>query len=174
MAEEDVQLDEAADESGRRKGGALKWIVISVLGLVLLAGAAVGAAFLLVPETMNELVGAGSEDGEAANDTRPPIYYPLEQPFIVNLASDSRRLLQVNVELMTRDPESVAPLERHTPVIRNNLLMLLSSKTVDDLSTREGKEALRAEALEEIRSIIDEQNEEAEIEQVYFTSMVIQ
>jgi flagellar basal body-associated protein FliL len=34
-------------------------------------------------------------------------------------------------------------------VIRNNLIMLLSDQSQDELMTREGKEALQAQALEE-------------------------
>lgn len=169
----DNQRTEDLSGPAAARGAAKTWILIGILSFLLLIGGGFAGALLLYPEQVGGMLGLQAE-GEEAEKQRPAIYYPLEEPFIVNLANDSRRLLQVNVELMTRDPESVVSLERHTPVIRNNLLLLFSSKTVDDLSTRSGKETLRDDALEEVRSILDEYGETAEIEEVYFTSLVIQ
>ena len=171
MAEDDIIDDPMAEKA--EKGSGRRWLLIGTLGFVLLLGGGIGGAWLLYPDQVGGLLGMEPTDGES-EDRRAPIYYPLEQPFIVNLADDSRRLLQANIELMTRDPDSIAALERHEPVIRNDLLLLLSSKSVADLGTREGKEALRVEALEEVRGILAEQSDDAELEEVYFTSLVIQ
>ena len=53
--------------------------------------------------------------------------------------------------------------------------MLLGSQTYDTISTMEGKEGLRKQALETIAKIIDEEGGEAKkVEDLYFTSFVMQ
>ena len=57
------------------------------------------------------------------------------------------RFLQVSVEVMTRDAATADMIKQHDPMLRNDLLMLLGSQTYETISTREGKEKLRDEAL---------------------------
>lgn len=72
------------------------------------------------------------------------------------------------------------------PAIRNGLVMLLSAKNFDELQTNEGKEILREEALEIIRSQLQKEKaalvasgkgegvSAANVEQVLFTNFVMQ
>ena len=77
---------------------------------------------------------------------------------------------------MARNQEAIEAVQAHMPVIRNNLLMLMGGRTLTDLTSREGKEALRAEALEEVQRILaDNANLEGSgVEELYFTSFVVQ
>ena len=72
------------------------------------------------------------------------------------------------------------------PAIRNGLVMLFSAKSFDELQTNEGKEILREEALEIIRSQLQKEQaalaasgkadkvSSANVEQVLFTTFVMQ
>ncbi len=63
----------------------------------------------------------------------------------------------------------------NTPIIRNDLLLLMGNKQPEEVSSNEGKEALRAAALEAVRKIIAAEGEKPEaLEAVYFTSFVMQ
>jgi flagellar protein FliL len=106
----------------------------------------------------------------------PAIYIALEPPFVSNFdATAGTRFLQITVQLMTRSPEMVEFLKQHDPVIRNDLLLLFGNQQVDELSSREGKEKLRAAALEAIRKIVAaEGSKPEELEAVYFTTFVMQ
>lgn len=106
----------------------------------------------------------------------PAQYIALEPPFVVNFdAGASARFLQVAVQLMTRDLELAEFIKTHDPVIRNDLLLLLGSQKVEDVSTREGKEKLRADALDAVRRILKSEGAESDkLEAVYFTSFVMQ
>jgi flagellar FliL protein len=88
------------------------------------------------------------------------------------------KYLEVGIELMTRDPKTIEELKTQTPVIRNNLILLLSDQTYESLATREGKEALRAAALAEVQSALHELGGDAEgtagVESLYFTTFVMQ
>jgi flagellar FliL protein len=75
---------------------------------------------------------------------------------------------------MTRDPAVTDLVTLHMPVIRNNLMLLFSNQTYDTVSTLEGKEALREEALEVIQQILEEETGDPGVEAVYFTSFVMQ
>jgi flagellar FliL protein len=99
----------------------------------------------------------------------------MDPPLTVNFQGSPRlRYLQVGIQLMAYDAKAFDPVRQHMPVVRNNLIMLLSAKTYDELISREGKEALREEALQEIRKILEERAGNSGIEAVYFTSFVMQ
>ena len=59
------------------------------------------------------------------------------------------------------------------PLIRNNLLLLMSNRDYQSLMSREGKEKLRMEALAEIRAVQKKQGGE-DIDDLLFTSFVVQ
>ena len=75
---------------------------------------------------------------------------------------------------MTRDPDIEDQLKLHMPVIRNDLMLLFSAKSSGALASREGKEALQAEALASIQGILERETGAPGIEAVYFTSFVMQ
>lgn len=124
--------------------------------------------------------GAGGGAEIAAEDEStaiaPAIYIPLDPAFVVNFAEGGKaRFLQVTVEVMTRGNDRVEQhIRTHMPVIRNNLVMLFSSQTYETVSTVEGKEALREEALGVIQNILEEETGDPGIERVYFTNFVMQ
>ncbi|HKE95601.1 MAG TPA: flagellar basal body-associated FliL family protein [Povalibacter sp.] len=106
----------------------------------------------------------------------PALYVKLDPPFVSNFeARGAMRFLQVSVEVMTRDPASADLVKQHDPMIRNDLLMLLGNQTLEAISTPQGKDQLRAAALEAVRKVIvAEGGDGAKIEQLYFTSFVMQ
>jgi flagellar FliL protein len=76
---------------------------------------------------------------------------------------------------LTRDQPTSEVIKQHEPKIRNNMLMLLGSQTYDTISTLEGKEALRKQAQETIAKVVGEEGGEAkQVEDLYFTSFVMQ
>ena len=65
------------------------------------------------------------------------------------------RFLQVSIQVMTRDHETSEMIKLHDPKIRNNMLLLLGAQTYDTISTVEGKEELRKQALETIAKVVE-------------------
>lgn len=120
--------------------------------------------------------GSGDEESDGhGGENMPAIYIPIDPAFVVNFASEGRaRFLQITVEVMTRDPKVPEHVEQHLPVIRNNLMLLFSSQTYDSVSTLDGKETLREEALAVIQQILEEETGDPGVEAVYFTSFVMQ
>lgn len=108
----------------------------------------------------------------------PPIYLPLDPPLVVTFEDRSAvRFLQLTLEVMARNQEAIDAVQAHMPVIRNNFLLLMGGRTLADLTSREGKEALRAEALAEVQRVLAENagiSDKGTVEELYFTSFVVQ
>jgi flagellar FliL protein len=83
----------------------------------------------------------------------PPVFLTLE-PFVVNLAGDVQHFLQVGIDLRVADNAVSEQIKVHLPEIRNGVLLLLSSKSVEDLATVEQKNQLRAEIREAVNKPI--------------------
>ncbi len=82
--------------------------------------------------------------------------------------------MQATIQVMTREPEIEQAVTAHMPVIRNSIVLLLSSLSMEDVAGIEGKEKLRAQVLAKIREILQERTGKPGVDEVYFTSFVIQ
>ena len=149
-----------------------KWLIIGVIAFLAITGGGVGAWLAFGHDDTH-----GKKAAEKSKEPlAPPLYVALDPPFVVNFeAKGMMRFLQVSIEVMTRDPATADLLKLHDPMLRNELLLLLGNQTYEMISTREGKEQLRGQALEAVAKIIGEQGGNAKnVEQLYFTSFVMQ
>lgn len=175
---DDLEIDTVTPGSGAaesRGPGMGKLLVVSlVMSLVMSGGIGAGLYFMLQPQ-IAALQPVDPNAKEAPKKSKlPPIYYSLEEPFIVNLASQGTRFLQVTVEIMTRENKVIEAVQKHRPLLRNNLLLLFSAQTPASIGSSEGKEELRNAALAELQSVLANLGEPAEVEDLYFTSLVVQ
>ncbi len=113
---------------------------------------------------------------EPAELREPAIYVPLDPPFVVSFNDESgdTRFLQLTLQAMARDEHTIEAVKTHAPAIRNAFLFLISGYKVEDLATLEGKEKLRAAMLASANEIMEINTGEPGIEELYFTSLVIQ
>jgi flagellar FliL protein len=152
-------------------------LLVSLLSSLVVSCAVGGGLYFLFKPALDAQKPAEEEVAEEEEDDgprRPPIYFSLEEPFIVNLSTEPARFLQVTVELMTRDEDVEEALGQHRPLLRNNLLLLFSSATADSIGTPEGKQALRRDALAEVQDVLEDLDEPSSVEDLYFTSLVVQ
>jgi flagellar FliL protein len=171
MATEAARVEAATKEAGdapKKKKGKLLFIIIAVL---LLGGAGAWFAFKPKPD-------AASADApaEKATPKTAALYYKFDPAFVVNFGGEgSARYLQVMVEAMTRDPPTLEMIKNNEPAVRNDLVLLFSSQDNASLLSPDGKEKLRNATLEIVRKIVAAEGGEAKnVENVYFTSFVIQ
>lgn len=157
-------------------------MLIIILCSVLAAGAAgVGVFFLTAKGGEEHAQVEAGKAGKAGKESKaapkaPAVYVKFDPPFVVNFENKGMmRFLQVSVEVMTRDPLTADMIRQHDPELRNDLLMLLGGQSYETISSREGKEKLRAEALKTVAEVIaGEGGKAASVEQLYFTSFVMQ
>lgn len=107
--------------------------------------------------------------------SEPARYFALDPPLVVNLSEDGApRYLQVNVEVMARDEKVIAAVQQNVPLIRNDLVQLLSDRKPAELMSRDGREKARAESQTAVNAILDRESGGAHIESLLFTGFVVQ
>ena len=96
--------------------------------------------------------------------------YPLDK-FTVNLMSESgHRYLVVKMNLEESHEGLTEELDQKLPLVRDIVISVLSSKTVDEISTSKGKEKLKQEILNQLNKYL----ESGEVRYIYFTEFMIQ
>jgi flagellar FliL protein len=188
-----------APKKAKRESGPIKLVIVGAVALfIAVLGAQVAAPILTKmiagdPNAQTKKA-AGAESGDeqqlAVADTPPPaedkadakptepaIYVPLDPPFVVSFAEKGgdTRFVQLTLQAMARNEKTIDAVKTHAPAIRNAFLFVISAHKVDDLETLEGKEKLRAEMLKAANEIMEKNTGKPdEIEELYFTSLVIQ
>lgn len=155
----------AAADRSKTRSSTRKYLLVTVIVLAILAGLGAAGWFLL----------ARGQDSAPALPA-PAAYVSLPPAFVVNLDEErgGPRYLQVEVDLVTREQAAVEVLKHHAPALRARLLMLFAQQTCEGLSSREGKEALQAQALEEVRELMTAETGQPQVESLLFTSFVTQ
>lgn len=100
-------------------------------------------------------------------------YIPLDQPFTANLANGG--IIQVGLSFSTYyDHRVVENVKRQTVPIRSAALLVLSEEDPEILSTSAGKRHLQKELTEAVNHVLRQKEGFGGIDNVYFTSLVIQ
>lgn len=103
------------------------------------------------------------------------IYIPLKPAFVVNYGGPGRlRFMKVDLSVRLEDNQAANSVRHHMPYIRNNLVMLFSAQSEESISSQDGKEALRREALQEVRQVLLQEDGQAGVVDLYFNSIVLQ
>jgi flagellar FliL protein len=101
-------------------------------------------------------------------------YYPLADSFTSNLRGDGG-FVQVGLGLSTfYDATVVENVKLHEMAVRSAILLALSEQDATSLSTAQGKEALKARLRASVNEVLKKKEGFGGIDEVYFTSLVIQ
>ena len=93
---------------------------------------------------------------------------PLET-FLVNLSgSRGRKLAKVNLELEVSNAEVQEEIEKLKPKIRDIIIIILSSKSYAQVSSKEGKDSLREDVRDQVNLFLTK----GQIKRVYFTEFI--
>lgn len=169
----------------------MKAVIISTAMSALIGGGMMGGMFLVVSGMHAEqlsavMASAGGEDGEGgegeaaeAIPAMPPKYFSMDPKFVVSFNNQTNaRFMQFSIEIMSREGEVIKQVEEHMPVIRSSLLMLFGSQDYEVMVTREGKEKLLLDAMDDINTTLQKISGATEktdlVEAAYFDSFVIQ
>jgi len=188
MAEEETTETTEEAPKEKKSGSLVLIIVIVVLILIILIGAVV--AILMMGGDDEEAVqskapvaqersanqnkstqrltsGSGRTNGSFA-EIGP--MFPLDT-FTVNLLSESgRRYLKVQMNLELSGEELGVELDTRKAVIRDIIIRLLSSKSLEEISTSKGKEKLKDQIVDQLNMRL----QDGQINNVYFTEFVVQ
>ena len=179
--------DEAPPPPAKKSGGFMGKLVngigifVLTLGAVVVGGS-INAKLHPMPDFKLDKDGKITPVAEAASSgghgeegaAKSTAYYAIDPPLVVNFEDGSVvRFLQITMEVMCANQKGVESVQKNIPLIRNNLLLLMSNRDYQSMMSREGKEKLRQEALTEIRAVQKKQGGE-DVEDLLFTSFVVQ
>ncbi len=155
----------AAEGKKNKKG-----LIIIILIAIIAIGAGAGGTWYFMQMS-------GDEEGETEKTkqkAKPTTFIDLEI-FTVNLQpEENNQYLQVGLTVKVRETEVVQEIAKQMPLIRNRILMLLSSKKAVDISSIAGKQQLSQQISDEIRLSLDPEDLQEDVLEVLFTSFVIQ
>jgi flagellar FliL protein len=174
---------EEANSEEQGSGSPLVIIIIVALVLIIILGGL--AVFLLggddeeqvkqpLAQVQNQVQPRSSTKRSDLAPSRPlseiGILYPLDT-FTVNLKSDQgRRYLKVTMSLELNGEELSLELDSKSPVIRDRVIRILTSKTLEEITSKKGKQKVSNQIMNTLNSMIRDGN----IQGIYFTEFVIQ
>lgn len=173
-----MKADPKADAAAAAPAGSKKKLIIMILAAVLVLGAGAGGGWYF-----SQSAAAHGEEDAPAKETKKkkkkdpaakPEYVPIEA-FTVNLQPENgEQYLQVQFTLQVEGAEQATMVKDNMAIVRNRVLLLLSSKKASEINTVEGKQQLASEIQAAIVEPFEKQGDEQEVSDVLFTSFIIQ
>lgn len=161
----DVMGDTAALVDTNNK---MKLALLILTGLLAI-GAAIGGTWYVMKNQV--------EEAEAISGIKqkPATFIKLET-FTVNLQpeNDERNYLQVDLAIKAYESQVVDLIMQRMPEIRNQIILLLSSKKPSEIYHLEGKQHLSQHIAEAIKLKIESEVLQEDIADILFTSFIIQ
>jgi flagellar protein FliL len=181
MAEE--EKEEKKEHGPTEKKKLPMMAIIAVVAVVLVIGGAAAGYFMFIGPKMKasgkeagneakkeQVKEKGSKEGEKGGEGSSGNLKMLD-PFIVNLAdAEGQRYLKAVIQLELDNQATSGEIQEKLPQIRDEILMILSNKTFDDVSTTAGKKMVKRE----ITSAVNRYIATGQVTQVYFTEFVVQ
>lgn len=185
-----------AEKEPKKKGGLVKKLLIPILLVAGLGGGGAAAGFFAAgmigggekedpnaPKVVlkdGSTVSAkaagikGAHSGALLDSKFKVTYYTMEQPFTANLRGNAG-FAQMSLAVSTYfDEKIIEALKEHDIAVRSAVLMAISENDAMALETLEGKEKLKVQIRDVINSTLTEKTGFGGIEDVYFTSLVVQ
>jgi flagellar FliL protein len=162
MAAEKEEVKDAEKEQAPKKLK-LKLIIIGVVVLLIGAGGFFGYSKYKKGKAAN---------AETNKTGKVSIICPLKS-FVVNLQDKKgfgKRYLKVTMQLEVGKEEDKLLIGNNNPQIRDTILLLLSSQTLKEINTMEGKLELKQALLLRMKQILGD----GVVRRIYFTEFVVQ
>ncbi len=197
MSQSPQELPQGSGEAAPKKGKA-KRIIILVALLLLIGGGGGGAYWFLTTNTdfslaslfsgddsEEEAVEGETEGQESTNNAsssesagaagtqviNTPTHLVTLPPLTINLAdTGTSRYLRLGLDIEVSSKDAIAAIESQSAKIRDAIIILLSSKSYQSISTSEGKFQLKNEIASRINQILGTPR----VVQIYFTDFVVQ
>jgi flagellar FliL protein len=163
----------AKEEKEERSPRKFPFKLLLLSGAIVLVGAAGFVGWSLYGQ---KIMPGGKEETKVSEPSerknKPKIMLPME-PFIVNLlekGGTTKRYLKVSLsfEVGTEDERGV--IETHKTQLRDSILLLLSSQSMAEVSSMEGKLGLKQAILSRTNQVLGQ----ALVNRIYFTEFVVQ
>jgi len=122
-------------------------------------------------------VACNSQASEDEEENKVSVQYiDLKPAFVANFGGPATKLkfIKADISLRVHSPEAAALVEQHMPLVRNEIVLLLSAQEEKEISTMQGQEKVRLEALERVKRVLEEETGATTAEDLLFTNFVLQ
>jgi len=151
-------------------------ILLLLIGVVMVLMLGLGGGLFMMWNKLSTLNSQSVANAGEKPDQEVKLEHPLGpifslDTFIVNLADKGgNRYLRVTMDLELGNAELETEINKRLPQVRDSILMILPTKRFEDISTVQGKTALRDEMLETINGYLAQ----GKITKIYFKEFVVQ
>jgi len=112
---------------------------------------------------------------EAAEEADGVRYIELTPAFVTNYGGPGPlKYIKAEVSLRVDSQEAYRLVRHHMPSLRYALIKVLTQQTEETVSSMEGKEQIRMQALADLQSVMKTEEDSASIEDVLFSSFFVQ
>lgn len=191
MSDAEIEVEE------KKKSPLVKIIIFAVAGIVVLAGTVVGTMFVTgafdkkdtaaIEARLAELEAQASASKSASEESPQKVtkdspeltrfensYMDLEKPLVSNMMN-SRKVMQVNVSIMTHYDERVFKnVKKHEVALRSVALDVMRQQTDGELNTPEFRKDLANKIRDAMNKTLEKYEDFGGIEEVFFSSFVVQ
>lgn len=94
------------------------------------------------------------------------------KPFVTNVSGTHFLKCEVTIQVSTEDAHHA--INHHMAHIRNDLVFLFSSQEISKVEKVEGQQALAKSALRAVQNLLVQEEGEAMVNDLFFTSFVVQ
>jgi flagellar FliL protein len=144
--DEDIEKELEGEQEGEEQSVSkfpLKWIIIGIVVLVLAFGGYVGWGMINPLLEQMSADGGQATDTEVANEIEVGAMFDMD-PFVVNLnEAGGKRYLKSKVEIEYVGDNVRLELNNRLPQLRDAILLHLSSKSLDEIRSVDGKIELK-------------------------------
>jgi len=162
MADEKEEVKDSEKEQAPKKSK-LKLIIIALVILLVGGGGIFG---------YSKYKKGKDEKAKIKKEETVSIICPIKS-FVVNLLDKrnvGKRYLKVTMQLEVGKEEDKLLIEKNIPQLRDTVLLLLSSQTLKEINTMEGKLELKQALLSRMKQILGD----GVVRRIYFTEFVVQ
>jgi flagellar FliL protein len=152
-------------EATERKGGSKKILIIIIAAVVVVLGAGGFVGYKLLASKGDE-----PEVKQEVTSSSKSVIVALD-PFVLNL-SDRGRYLKVTLKFEITDSSLQTVVKEKTPQLRDTIITLVSSKSLNSISSPEGKFQLKDEVLFRANQIMGMDKDI--FKNLFFTEFVMQ
>ena len=131
--------------------------------------------FMLLMLILFQSAPVSAADEEPAGQSQSG-YVSLGKPMVLNLVTDSRRLtfLQLAADVLVSNDDAKSLVETHVPAIRHKLVLMLSEQPAIDMKSPVKREEIRQQVTAAVRDMIREMTDNEGVEEVLFSTFLVQ
>lgn len=130
--------------------------------------------FFALPFFLFSLLTVAAHAEEDSGKT-PPVYIEIRPDFVVNFESDTAKLRYIKTSItLQADSGDKALIEENMPLVKDALVMFLSSRTSDQVTGAQAREKTRIEAAQDLNKVLKEETGKEPVKNVLFGSFLTQ